>query len=54
MCTVIAKNINGLILGRNMDIECSYGEKFIFTPENYAIKYKNEKIEFQKLQLQTL
>ena len=43
MCTVIAKNIDGLILGRNMDIECSFGEKFIFTPENYPIKYKCER-----------
>ena len=40
MCTVISKNANGLILGRNMDIECSFGEKFVFTPRNYPIKYK--------------
>jgi len=40
MCTTISKNANGLIFGRNMDIECSFGEKFVFTPRNYPLNYK--------------
>lgn len=40
MCTTVAKNVNGLLFGRNMDIECSFSEKFVFTPRNYPIRYK--------------
>lgn len=43
MCTTIAKNTDGLLFGRNMDIERSFGERLIIAPRNYSLKYKCEK-----------
>ncbi|MBQ8393111.1 MAG: linear amide C-N hydrolase [Clostridia bacterium] len=40
MCTTVAKNGDGLIFGRNMDIEEGFGERLILVPRAYPISYK--------------
>ena len=40
MCTSISKNADGLIFGRNMDIDCSFGERFVLTPRRFPLTYK--------------
>lgn len=40
MCTSIAMKTTGdFYFGRNMDIECSFGEKVIVTPRNYILNF---------------
>ena len=41
MCTAITFNSNSPYFGRNLDIECSYGEKIIVIPQNYEFCYKH-------------
>ncbi len=43
MCTTAAKCGDGLIFGRNMDIERNFSERLVVTPRNFEIKYKCEK-----------
>ncbi len=41
MCTSISLTTKDHYFGRNLDMECSYGEKVIITPRNYPFKFKH-------------
>lgn len=41
MCTSISFTVQDNYFGRNLDMECSYGEKVIITPRNYPLKFKH-------------
>lgn len=41
MCTSISYTTKDHYFGRNLDMECSYGEKVIITPRNYPFKFKH-------------
>lgn len=40
MCTCIAMREKGLLFGRNMDIEYSFGERVVFRPRRFRQQYK--------------
>ena len=43
MCTAVSQNG---FFGRNLDVECEYGEKIIITPRNFVFKFrKTEEIK---------
>lgn len=42
MCTAISYNTKKHYFGRNLDIECSYGEKVIITPRNYRLAFRKK------------
>ena len=41
MCTSISYTTKDHYFGRNLDMECSFGEKIIITPKNYPLKFKH-------------
>ncbi len=41
MCTTITVNKNGLYFGRNMDIECSFGERILYTPRHFLLNCRH-------------
>ena len=41
MCTAVSFNIENSLFGRNLDVECEYGERVIITPRNFTLKFKN-------------
>ena len=41
MCTSISYTTKDHYFGRNLDMECSFGEKIIITPKNYSFKFKH-------------
>ncbi len=41
MCTSISFTAKDHYFGRNLDMECSYGEKVIITPRNYPLKFRH-------------
>lgn len=43
MCTAISLNSKLHLFGRTLDLECSFNEKIIITPRNYAINLRNYK-----------
>ena len=40
MCTVIAMHGNPFLFGRNMDMDCGFGERVIVTPRNYPFLFR--------------
>ena len=40
MCTCITLNNGDFYFGRNLDLECRFGEQVVITPRNYKIKFK--------------
>jgi len=40
MCTSIALNDNGFYFGRNLDLECGFGEKAVITPRKYPFEFR--------------
>lgn len=42
MCTAVSYNAAYHYFGRNLDIECSYGEKVIITPRNYVFEFREK------------
>ena len=40
MCTCITLNNGDFYFGRNLDLECRFGERVVITPRNYKIKFK--------------
>lgn len=46
MCTAVSYNANGHFFGRNLDLECGYGEKVVIAPRNYKLKMRcGEKLQ---------
>lgn len=45
MCTAVSFQSKDHYFGRNLDVECSYGEKIIVTPRNYPFNFRLEKSE---------
>lgn len=43
MCTAATYKTKDFYFGRTLDYECSYGEKIVFTPQNYRLKFREEK-----------
>ena len=43
MCTAICYRSNASYFGRNLDLDCGYGEGIVITPRNYEIKMRCEK-----------
>lgn len=43
MCTSIRLKGKNTYFGRNMDIECSFGESVVLAPRNFKIDFKKEK-----------
>ena len=41
MCTSISFTTKDHYFGRNLDMECSFGESVIITPRNYPFRYKH-------------
>ena len=41
MCTCITLVKGDMYFGRNLDLECGFGEKVVITPRNYNFSYKN-------------
>lgn len=42
MCTCINLKTNDNYFGRNLDLECRFGEKVVITPRNYEFKLRKE------------
>lgn len=40
MCTAIAYHGSGFYFGRNMDLDCSFGERVVITPRNYRFAFR--------------
>ena len=40
VCTSIALTENGFYFGRNLDLECGFGEKAVITPRNFPIEFR--------------
>ena len=47
MCTFITLNSDDFLVGRNMDIEYSFGEALVITPRDYDWKWRKEKSDGQ-------
>lgn len=47
MCTAISYTQKHHWFGRNLDMECSYGEKIIITPRNYTIDFRSKSSSFK-------
>lgn len=46
MCTAVSFNANGHFFGRNLDLDCSYGEKVVISPRNLKFKMRcGEKLQ---------
>ena len=43
MCTCISLKTKDSYFGRNLDLECRFGEKVVITPRNYEFKLRKEK-----------
>lgn len=43
MCTCISLKTKDCYFGRNLDLECRFGEKVVITPRNYEVKLRKEK-----------
>lgn len=43
MCTCISFKTKDSYFGRNLDLECRFGEKVVITPRNYKFKLRKEK-----------
>ena len=43
MCTCISFKTKDTYFGRNLDLECKFGEKVVITPRNYEFKLRKEK-----------
>lgn len=43
MCTCISLKTKDTYFGRNLDLECKFGEKVVITPRNYEFKLRKEK-----------
>lgn len=43
MCTAINLKTKDCYFGRNLDLECRFGEKVVITPRNYEVKLRKEK-----------
>lgn len=46
MCTCINLKTKDCYFGRNLDLECRFGEKVVITPRNYEFKLKKEVIDY--------
>ena len=42
MCTCISFKTKDSYFGRNLDLECKFGEKVVITPRNYEVKLRKE------------
>lgn len=40
MCTSIGMNMGTFYFGRNLDLECGFGEKVVFTPRNFPFRFR--------------
>ncbi len=40
MCTAIALRTDGFYFGRNLDLECGFGERVVITPRNYPFSFR--------------
>ncbi|MBR2404707.1 MAG: linear amide C-N hydrolase, partial [Clostridia bacterium] len=47
MCTAISCSQNHHWFGRNLDMECSFGEEIIITPRNYRIDFRSKSSSFR-------
>ncbi len=47
MCTAISYTQNHHWFGRNLDMECSFGEEIIITPRNYKIDFRSKSSSFK-------
>ncbi len=43
MCTAVSFQSKDHYFGRNLDVECSYGEKIVVTPRKYTFNFRLEK-----------
>ena len=43
MCTCISLKTKDTYFGRNLDLECKFGEKVVITPRNYEFELRKEK-----------
>lgn len=43
MCTAVSFQSKDHYFGRNLDVECSYGEKIVITPRKYPFNFRFEK-----------
>lgn len=41
MCTCITYRNSGFFFGRNLDLDCSFGEKVMVTPRNFPLEFRN-------------
>ena len=39
MCTCIAYENGDFYFGRNLDLDCSFGEKVVVTPRNFSLHF---------------
>ena len=45
MCTCITYKNKGFYFGRNLDIDCSFGEQVVVTPRNFSLEFRNTQQE---------
>ena len=43
MCTAVSWRSGDHYFGRNLDLECSYGEEIVITPRNYPFAFRRER-----------
>lgn len=41
MCTCITYNNGGFYFGRNLDLDCSFGERVVVTPRRFPLEFRN-------------
>ena len=45
MCTCIAYQNKDFYFGRNLDLDCSFGEQVVVTPRNFSLEFRNTEWE---------
>ena len=45
MCTCIAYKNKDFYFGRNLDLDCSFGEQVVVTPRNFSLEFRNTEWE---------
>ena len=44
MCTCITYNNGDFYFGRNLDLDCSFGETVVITPRNFPLPFRPRKL----------
>ena len=45
MCTCITYENGDFYFGRNLDLDCGFGEKVTITPRNFPLKFRNGEVQ---------